>query len=68
MGKYFVMTKFGMKKTGDYVPSDKYMELKDGTYAVQNEFFTFFKIDPDSANLTIEKLYDAFIACLNSKE
>jgi F-type H+/Na+-transporting ATPase subunit alpha len=66
MGKYFVMTKFGMKKTGDYVPSDKYMELKDGTYAVQNEFFTFFKIDPDSANLTIEKLYDAFIACLNS--
>jgi F-type H+-transporting ATPase subunit alpha len=66
MGKYFVMTKFGMKKTGDYVPSDKYMELKDGTYAVQYEFFTFFKIDPDSANLTIEKLYDAFIACLNS--
>lgn len=68
MGKYFVMTKFGMKKTSDYVPSDKYMELKDGTYAVQNEFFTFFKIDPDSANLSIEKLYDAFIACLNSKE
>lgn len=66
MGKYFVMTKFGMKKTGDYVSSDKYTELKDGTYAVQKEFFTFFKIDADSANLTIEKLYDAFIACLNS--
>jgi F-type H+-transporting ATPase subunit alpha len=66
MVKYFGMTKFGMKKTETYVPSDSFVELKGGTYVVQKNFIGFFNIEGDPSTMTIDALYDGFIACLKS--
>ncbi|MFM8455628.1 MAG: hypothetical protein ACKOAK_02560, partial [Ignavibacteria bacterium] len=63
---YFGMTKFGMKKTETYVPSDSFVELKGGTYVVQKNFIGFFNIEGDPSTMTIDALYDGFIACLKS--
>jgi len=64
MSKYFGMTKFGMKKTKDFAPSDAFVELKDGSYAIQRAFIDFFNIEGEPSNMTIESLYDGFISCL----
>ena len=61
---YFSMTKFGVKYTDTYKPSDKYVLLKDSSYAVSKEFMEFFHISTDAAEMNMTELYDTFISCL----
>jgi F-type H+-transporting ATPase subunit alpha len=61
---YFSMTKFGAKYTDTYKPSNKYVLLKDSSFAVSKEFMEFFHISTDAADMNMNELYDAFISCL----